>query len=177
MGDNHTLLDERTPCHLLLYRVLIQSPSRKCQDLFIIIIIILQRIYLNADKMPHKAPPEIDCPRGGELAAEDILLEGSHGDIAMWPSNRGEVALDASLGDTAVEYLLGDVAAVLSFGAGSEVRRGVMCVMVSFCSNGLVTAQLEAKQACRTQGQGASVDKHLQKLWRCVSWSLIILPS
>jgi hypothetical protein len=128
--------------------------------------------------MPHKAPPEIDCPRGGELAAEDILLEGSHGDIAMWPSNRGEVAPDASLGDTAVEYLLGDVAAVLSFGAGSEVRRGVMCVMVSFCSNGLVvTAQLEAKQACRTQGQGASVDKHLQKLWRCVSWSLIILPS
>jgi hypothetical protein len=35
VGDNHTLLDERTPCHLLLYRVLIQSPSRKCQDLFI----------------------------------------------------------------------------------------------------------------------------------------------
>lgn len=112
------------------------------------------------------------------MAAEDILLEGSHGDIAMWPSNRGEVAPDASLGDTAVEYLLGDVAAVLSFGAGSEVRRGVMCVMVSFCSNGLVTAQLEAKQACRTQTKEHQyVDKHLQKLWRCVSWSLIILPS
>jgi hypothetical protein len=75
------------------------------------------------------------------LAAEDILLEGSHGDIAMWPSNRGEVAPDASLGDTAVEYLLGDVAAVLSLVAGSEVRRGVMFVMVSFCSNGLVTAR------------------------------------
>lgn len=76
------------------------------------------------------------------MAAEDILLEGSHGDIAIWPSNRGEVAPDASLGDTAVEYLLGDVvAAVLSFVAGSEARRGVMCVMVSFCSNGLVTAR------------------------------------
>jgi hypothetical protein len=76
------------------------------------------------------------------LAAEDILLEGSHGDIAIWPSNRGEVAPDASLGDTAVEYLLGDVvAAVLSFVAGSEARRGVTCVMVNFCSNGLVTAR------------------------------------
>lgn len=75
------------------------------------------------------------------MAAEDILLEGSHGDTAMWLSNRGEVALDVSLGDTAVEYLLGEVAAVLSFGAGSDVRRGVMCVMVSFCSNGLVTVQ------------------------------------
>lgn len=30
-GDKHTLLDERTLCHLLLYRVLIQSSPRKCQ--------------------------------------------------------------------------------------------------------------------------------------------------
>jgi len=98
------------------------------------------------------------------LAAEDILLEGSHGDIAMWPSNRGEVAPDASLGDTAVEYLLGDVvAAVLSFVAGSEVRRGVMCVMVSFCSNGLVTAR--RKRTGHRQAKGASeamIEKDLQ---------------
>jgi len=74
------------------------------------------------------------------LPGEDILLEASHGDIAMWPPNRGEMAPDVSLGDTAVEYLLGEVAAVLIFRAESDVRRGVMCVMVSFCSNGLVTS-------------------------------------
>jgi len=74
------------------------------------------------------------------LAGEDLLLDASHGDIAMWPPNRGEVAPDVSLGDTAVEYLLGEGAAVLSFRAESDVRRGVMCVMVSFCSNGLVTS-------------------------------------
>lgn len=73
------------------------------------------------------------------MAAEDILLEGSHGCIAMWPSNRGEVALAASLGDTAVEYLLGEVAAVLVFAAGSDVSRGEMWVTESFCSNGLAT--------------------------------------
>jgi hypothetical protein len=86
------------------------------------------------------------------LAAEDILLEGSHGDIAMWPSNRGEVAPDVSLGGTTVEYRLGDVAAVLSFGAGSDVRRGVMCVMVSFCSNGLVTVQSRKHQNSEDHG-------------------------
>lgn len=106
-----------------------------------------------------QAPPEKVCPRGGELAAEDILLEGSHGDIAMWPSNRGEVAPDVRLGDTAVEYLLGDVVAVLSLGAGSEERRGLMCVMVSFCSNGLATD--------RSKGAGhrpRSIRSHW-KLW------------
>jgi hypothetical protein len=75
------------------------------------------------------------------LAAEDIVLEGSHGAMAKWLSIRGEVAPDVSLGDTAVEYLLGEVAAVLSFGPGSELMRGLMCVIVSFCSNGLVTSK------------------------------------
>ena len=99
------------------------------------------------------------------MAAEDILLEGSHADIAMWPSSRGEVAVpapllpddsfgdtaveyrlgeearDVSFGDTAVEYLLAEAAEEdLCFGAGSAMRRGVMCVMVSFCSNGLPTS-------------------------------------
>ena len=76
------------------------------------------------------------------MAAEDILLEGSHVNIAIWPSSRGELAVAAvSLGDTAVEYLLAEAAEDLSFGEGSEDRRGVMCVMVSFCSNGLTTAE------------------------------------
>jgi hypothetical protein len=118
------------------------------------------------------------------LAAEDILLEGIHADIAIWPSSRGELAIsapadvgrgdtaveyrlgetapadvgrgdtaveyrlgetapDVSFGDTAVEYLLAEAAEDLSFGSGSEARRGVMCVMVSFCSNGLATAEAE----------------------------------
>jgi hypothetical protein len=74
------------------------------------------------------------------LAAEDIVLEGSHGAIAKWPSIRGEVAPDVSF-NTAVVYLLGEVKAVLSFGPGSELMRGLMCVIVSFCSNGLVTSK------------------------------------
>ena len=70
----------------------------------------------------QKGLPETECPRGGELAAEDILLEGSHADIAMWPSSRGELAVpapllpDDSFGDTAVEYRLGDEARDASFG-------------------------------------------------------------
>jgi hypothetical protein len=93
------------------------------------------------------------------LAAEDILLEGSHGDIAIWPSNRGEVAPDASLGDTAVEYLLGDVvAAVLSFVAGeawSDVRDGQFLLeWPGYCS----------KKAYRTQAIRSYHRKRLARL-------------
>jgi len=95
------------------------------------------------------------------LAGEDLLLDAGHGDIAMGPPNRGEVAPDVSLGDTAVEYLLGEGAAVLSFRAESDVRRGVMCVMVSFCSNGLVTVE------SRTQTDRAGTHEH-QKLLKVV---------
>lgn len=110
------------------------------------------------------------------MAAEDILLEGSHADIAMWPSSRGEVpapapllpddsfgdtaveyrlgeeARDVSFGDTAVEYLLAEAAEEdLCFGAGSETRCGVMCVMVSFCSNGLATVKVQRREAPAVQ--------------------------
>ena len=101
------------------------------------------------------------------MPGEDILLEASHGDIAMWPPNRGEMAPDVSLGDTAVEYLLGEVAAVLIFRAESDVRRGVMCVMVSFCSNGLVTVE------SRTQTDRAGTHEH-QKLLKVVVTSILL---
>jgi hypothetical protein len=85
------------------------------------------------------------------------LLEGSHGTIVKWPSIRGEVAPDVSLGDTAVEYILGEMTEVLSFGPGSELMRGLMCVIVSFCSNGLVTCNSRTQ----TTGTVSSVqNKH-----------------
>lgn len=66
-------------------------------------------------------------------------LDASLGDTAV-EYRLGDAAPEVNFGDTAVEYLLGASADDLSLGAGSEAtRRGVMCVMVSFCSNGLAT--------------------------------------
>lgn len=109
------------------------------------------------------------------MAAEDILLESSHGCIAMWPSNRGEVALAASLGDTAVEYLLGEVAAVLVFAAGSDVSRGEMWVTESFCSNGLATVLFGA--GTRARRISCSHYIALELGGTCYIFFFLIIPS
>ena len=74
--------------------------------------------------------PGFERPRGGELAAEDCLLDGYHGVIDMWASIRdfvGEVAPDINFGVAAVDIRLGEAEVDIILGVASGVRRGVMC--------------------------------------------------
>ena len=77
-----------------------------------------------------KRKPGLGRPRGGELAAEDCLLDGYHGVIDMCPSIRalvGEVAPDINFGVAVVDIRLGEVEVDNILGVASGVRRGVMC--------------------------------------------------
>lgn len=74
--------------------------------------------------------PGFERPRGGELAAEDCLLDGYHGVIDMWASIRGfvgEVAPDINFGVAVVDIRLGEAEVDIILGVASGVRRGVMC--------------------------------------------------
>jgi hypothetical protein len=83
----------------------------------------------------------------------------------------GETAPEVSFGDTAVEYLLAEAAEDLSLGAGSEARRGVMFVMVSFCSNGLATVEKQGS----TQKHRLFRTLSFQKLECCVLLVLLLI--
>lgn len=68
-------------------------------------------------------------PLGGELAADDCLLE-YHGVIDMCPSIRvldGEVVPDISFGVAAIDIPLGEAEVDIIFGVASGVRRWLMC--------------------------------------------------
>lgn len=86
--------------------------------------------------------PGFERPRGGELAAEDCLLDGYHGVIDMWASIRdfvGEVAPEINFGVAVVDIRLGEAEVDIILGVASGVRRGVMCdEMAYFWIGGLV---------------------------------------
>lgn len=87
--------------------------------------------------------PGLGRPLGGELAADDCLLEGYHGVMDMYPSIRvfdGEVVPDINFGVAVVDILLGEAEVDIIFGVASGVRRGVMCdERAYFCIGGFDT--------------------------------------
>jgi hypothetical protein len=78
----------------------------------------------------EKFKPGLGRPRGGELAAEDCLLDGYHGVIDIYASVRdlvGEVAPDINFGVAVIDIRLGEVEVDIILGVASGVSRGVMC--------------------------------------------------
>lgn len=86
--------------------------------------------------------PGLGRPLGGELAAEDCLLDGYHGVIDMCLSIRvfdGEVVPDINFGVAVVDIPLGEAEVDIILGVASGVRQGVMCDdRAYFWSGGLV---------------------------------------
>lgn len=87
--------------------------------------------------------PGLGRPLGGELAADDCLLE-YHGVIDMCPSIRileGEVAPDISFGVAVVDIPLGEAEVDITFGVASGVRRWLTCgERAYFWTGGLATS-------------------------------------
>ena len=101
--------------------------------------------------------PGLGRPLGGELAADDCLLE-YHGVIDMCPSIRileGEVAPDINFGVAVVDIPLGEAEVDIIFGVASGVRRWLMCGERAYFWTGVLAAVYQIdRPKCRGLNHG-----------------------